>query len=30
MILMYAFGADHDVKWSEKSKATYRELRVAA
>ena len=28
--LMYAFGADHDVKWSEKSKETYRELRLVA
>lgn len=27
--LMYAFGADHDVVWSEKSKTVYQELRKA-
>jgi len=28
--LMYAFGAEHDVIWSEKSKHLYQELRKAA
>ena len=28
--LIYAFGADHDVVWSEKSKENYQELRKAA
>ena len=28
--LMYAFGADHDVVWSENSKSTYQELMKAA
>lgn len=28
--LIYAFGADHDVVWSEKSKSTYQELRKVA
>lgn len=28
--LMYAFGAEHDVKWSEKSEAKFKELRKAA
>lgn len=28
--LMYAFGSDHDVEWSEKSKVIQQELRIAA
>ena len=28
--LIYAFGADHYVIWSEKSKSTYQESRKAA
>lgn len=28
--LMYAFGADHDVVWSEKSKAIHQEYRKVA
>lgn len=28
--LMYAFGSDHDVVWSEKSKVIQQELRIAA
>ena len=28
--LMYAFGSDHNVVWSEESKSTYQELRRSA
>lgn len=28
--LMYAFGSDHDVEWSEKSRVIQQEFRVAA